>query len=99
MAGHANGCAVGLVEIIDTKPVKYFTEEDWAKTCIPKKDRKLYKGYGWILSNPRRVIEVPITGRLGFFDVVDVDGAICEYPRVLKVDEESWEAIKSRCSK
>lgn len=96
VAGCLTGCAAGLVEVVGTKPLEAFTEEDWEKTCIPKKERKQYKGYGWILTNPRRVIEVPVIGRLGFFDIVDVDGAICEYPRVLKVDAESWEIIKKK---
>ena len=83
LEGHPAGVTCGFVEIYDVKPVEEFTADDWAATCIPEAERPR-TGFGWLLRNPRRVIEMPIKGKLGFYDIVVPKGDIMEYPRVLK---------------
>lgn len=93
--GLASGATLALCEIEDCKAVKDFTDEDWEKTHIPIKTRKTFSnGYGWILKNIRRVIEIPICGRLGIFDIVFDKGDINEYPKQIILDDKAFEKIK-----
>ena len=63
--GMESGVTLGLVELYDVKPIKEFTPEDWENTRIPKEKRaKITKGFGWMMRNPRRVVEMPIKGQL-----------------------------------
>jgi len=78
--GRECGTTCGLVELYDIKRVEDFTEEDWAATCIPEKERPK-TGYGWLLRNPRRVIEMPIKGQLGIYWLVVPKNDITQYPR------------------
>ena len=93
--GKMSGCTIGLVELYDVKPVEEFTEHDWIETCIPFNERPK-KGYGWLVRNPRRVVEVPVKGQLGFFTREFPEGEITEYPVALKIDNKSMEMIKKR---
>jgi hypothetical protein len=93
--GHLSGVTCGLVELYDTKPIEEFTAEDWENTCIPEKFRPK-KGFGWLMRNPRRVIEMPIKGKLGIYDIVVPKGDIMEYPRSVSIDAESWKIIKEK---
>lgn len=93
--GRMAGVTCGFVELYDTKPVEDFTPEDWVATCIPEKDRPS-KGYGWLMRNPRRVIEMPIKGQLGLYDIVVPKNDITEYPRNVAIGNEDWEIIQKR---
>lgn len=95
--GMESGVTLGLVELYDVKPIKEFTPEDWDNTRIPKEKRvKITKGYGWMMRNPRRVVEMPVKGQLGIYNLVYTKGEIIEYPRKLVVDKKSWEAIRKK---
>lgn len=60
--GYESGVTLGLVELYDVKPVAEFTPEDWENTRIPPEKRKsITKGFGWMMRNPRRVVEFPIS--------------------------------------
>ena len=89
------GVTCGLVELYDTKPVEEFTPEEWAATCIPEPNRPR-KGYGWFMRNPRRVIEMPVKGQLGVYNLAVPKGDITEYPRIVVVDKEGFEMIKAK---
>lgn len=94
IAGMESGVTLGLVELYDVKPIKDFTPEDWAQTRIPEEKRKhITKGYGWLMRNPRRVVEFPIKGQLGIYNLVYTKDIITEYPRALVMDKESYEMI------
>ncbi len=92
---HPCGVTCGLVELYDVKPVEDFTPEDWAATCIPETERPR-KGYGWLMRNPRRVVEMPIKGALGFYKLCVPKGDITEYPRNVVIGPDGWEKIKNK---
>lgn len=91
------GVTLGLVELYDVKPVAEFTPDDWENTRIPPEKRKsITKGFGWLMRNPRRVVEFPIKGQLGIYNLVYTKGVITEYPRALVVDKESYELLNRK---
>lgn len=92
---HPAGVTCGLVELYDVKPVEEFTPEDWAATCIPEKQRPR-TGFGWLMRNPRRVVEMPVKGRLGFYPVVVPKGDITEYPRQMALGADGWKIVKKK---
>ena len=93
-----SGVTCGLVELYDTKRIEDFTEEDWKLTCIPEQDRPK-KGWGWLMRNPRRVVEMPVSGQLGLYKIVVPKGDITEYPRVMKIGEKGFKEIQKRMKK
>lgn len=93
-----SGVTCGLVELYDTKRIEDFTEEDWKLTCIPEQDRPK-KGWGWLMRNPRRVVEMPVSGQLGLYKIVVPKGDITEYPRVMKIGEKGFKEIQKRLKK
>lgn len=96
LPGMESGVTLGFVELYDVKPISEFTPEDWDNTRIPVDKRKeITKGYGWMMRNPRRVIEYPIKGQLGIYNLVYTKGEIIEYPRKVVIDKKSWKKIKS----
>lgn len=98
--GMESSVTLGLVELYDVKPIKDFTPEDWENTRIPKEKReKITKGFGWLMRNPRRVVEMPIKGQLGIYNLVYTKGEIIQYPRKMVIDKKSWEQIKKQIEK
>lgn len=98
--GMESGVTLGLVELYDVKPIKEFAPEDWESTRIPKEKRaKITKGFGWMMRNPRRVVEMPIKGQLGIYNLVYTKGEIIQYPRKMVIDKKSWEQIKKQIEK
>ena len=97
--GMESGVTLGLVELYDVKPIEDFTKEDWENTRIPKDKRaKITKGFGWLMRNPRRVVEMPIKGQLGIYNLIYTKDVIFEYPKVIVVDKKSYEEIKKKIS-
>lgn len=97
--GLESGVTIGLVDLYDVKPCKDFTPEDWENTRIPKEEQHKYKKcFGWMMRNPRRVIEFPVKGQLGLFHLVYTKETIIEYPRVVAMDKDSYKIamIKSK---
>lgn len=92
---HDSGVTCGFVELYDVKPVEDFTAEDWKQTCIPENERPR-KGYGWMMRNPRRVVEMPIRGQLGVYNLIVPKGDIMEYPQEMALGAKGWEMIKSK---
>ena len=95
LPGHMPGVTCGFVELYDVKRVEDFTEADWAATCIPVGSRPA-SGFGWLMRNPRRVVEMPVKGQLGFYDIVVPKGDITEYPRALALGEDGFRRIIKR---
>ena len=96
--GRLSGVTCGFVELYDVKPIEQFTPEDWAATCIPEKDRPR-KGYGWMMRNPRRVVEMPIRGQLGVYNLIVPKGDITEYPREMALGQAGWDMLNKRINK
>lgn len=95
IAGYESGVTLGLVELYDVKPVSEFTPIDWEQTKIPPEKRKaIIKGYGWFMRNPRRVIEFPIKGQLGIYNLVYTKGCIRPYPTALVMDKKGYELAR-----
>lgn len=95
LPGYENGVTLGLVELYDVKPVSEFTPSDWEQTRIPPEKRnKIIKGYGWLMRNPRRVIEFPIKGQLGIYNLVYTKGCIRAYPTALVMDKMGYELAR-----
>lgn len=95
---HPAGVTCGFVELYDTKPIEQFTAEDWAATCIPEKDRPR-KGYGWLMRNPRRVVEMPIKGQLGLYNIIVPKGDITVYPQNVVIGPDGWDKIQRKIGK
>lgn len=95
--GRLSGVTCGFVELYDVKPVEQFTAEDWAATCIPEKDRPR-KGYGWMVRNPRRVVEMPIKGQLGVYNLIVPKDDITEYPRTVEFGRVGFERLKQKAN-
>ncbi len=92
--GMKSGVTLGLVELYDIKLITEFTSDDWACTRIPlERQKQITKGYGWLMRNPRRVIEFPIKGQLGIYNLVYSKGIITEYPRKVVLDKKSYEQM------
>lgn len=93
--GRMSGVTCGFVELYDVKPVEEFTPEDWAATCIPEASRPK-TGYGWLVRHPRRVVEMPIKGQLGVYNLIVPKGDITVYPQEMALGSDGWELIKKR---
>ena len=82
------GCTISFVELYDCKPLSELTPEEWEKTKLPgylmDKLKASKNGYGWFIKNPRPVIEFPVKGQLGIFNLVFTKDMIMEYPTRLK---------------
>lgn len=90
-----SGATCGLVELYDVKKVEDFTEQDWIETCIPFAQRPR-KGYGWLMRNPRRVIDMPVKGQLGFYDIIVPKDDITPFPQNMKIGAEGWKLIQKK---
>lgn len=100
LPGMLSGVTLGFVELYDIKPIEEFTEEDWENTRIPKEKReKITHGYGWLMRNPRRVIEYPIKGQLGIYNLYYTKGEIMQYPQIVELDKAGWEQIQKGVKK
>lgn len=95
LPGRMSGVTCGFVELYDVKPIEQFTPEDWAATCIPEKDRQR-NGYGWMMRNPRRVVEMPIKGQLGVYNLIVPKGDITEYPQEMALDSYGWDIVQQQ---
>ena len=95
LENHMSGVTCGYVELYDVKRVEDFTPEDWAATCIPE-DKRPAKGYGWMMRNPRRVVEMPVKGKLGIYDLIVPKGDITEYPKVCKMGADGWKIVQKK---
>lgn len=66
-----SGCILASVDLYDVKPFKDLTEQERLSTKIPREQWKdLEDHYGWMLKNPIRMIEYPVKGQLGIFNLV-----------------------------
>ena len=93
---HKSGCIVGIVELCDCRKVSELTEEERAACCVaPELLRKFENGWAWVFRNARRVIELPVQGKLGIF-TIDVPEGLEEYPQLVEIGEDGWELIKKQ---
>lgn len=78
------GCTIAFVQMYDCKPLSELTDEEWKRTKLPsyiiQQLKEKGKGFGWFLRDPRKVIEFPVKGQLGIFNLVYTKDVIMEYP-------------------
>lgn len=97
LPGLESGVALGFVELYGVKPIKEFTQQDWENTRIPETERHKYKkGYGWLMRNPRRVIEYPVKGQVGIWNCVFTKDTIIEYPQHVKLDKKGYRILTKK---
>ena len=93
--GRMSGVTCGMVEIYDIKRVEDFTPEDWENTCIPQ-DKRPKTGWGWLVRNPRRCVEMDVKGQLGIYDLIMPKDDLTFYPLALQMTEEDWKLFNER---
>lgn len=94
--GLQSGCALGIVELYDTKQVQDLTDDEWEQTRAPKEKRGSIKnGTAWLLRNPRKVVEfpLPITKTGEYY--ADVDFFV-KYPEIVELDEQAYKSMVSQ---
>ena len=87
-----HGCTVCLAEIYDCIPFSQLNEEQLKSVTVEMRDIEtsvgsgIYKynpNYAWFLRNVRRVVEIPMKGQLGIFNLDLGDMELTEYPKAL----------------
>lgn len=81
------GCTLAFVELYDCKPLSELTPQEWADTKLTGIEAARAKekgGYGWFLRDVRRVIEFPVKGQLGIFNLIYTKDVIIPYPTHLQ---------------
>lgn len=86
ISGLEKDCFLGFVELYDCKPIGEVTKEELKFAGYPE-NIKFRKNLGWVwfFRNLRRVVELPIVGCRGFFDLVYSKGYIVKYPDIVRV--------------
>lgn len=78
-----SGCTLALVELYRVKPLSELTAEEWKLTKIPAGLRMQLKqfniGFAWYLKNPRKLVEYPVKGQLGIWNLVLDKNEFIEY--------------------
>lgn len=90
--GHESGVTVGIVELYEVKPARDLAETEWMLTGVDNRERYM-EWYAWMTRNPRRVVEMPVNGQRGIYDLVMPKNDITEYPTALTFDELDYEKI------
>ena len=57
------------------------------------------KCFGCLMRNPILVVEMPIKGQLGIYNLVYTKGEIIQYPREMVIDKKSWKQIQKQIEK
>ena len=82
------GCTLAFVELYDCKPLSELTDDEWNRAKLSgdlrAKLQSKGSGWAWFLRNPRRVIEFPVKGQLGIFNLVYTKDVIMPYPERLE---------------
>ena len=87
--GLENGCTICLVELYDVKKVSDLTDEEIKKTCLhPKAGYWKHAKYAYMLRNPRKLIEFPVKGQLGIWNLIYTKETIIPYPIFESVPEK-----------
>lgn len=84
----------GLAELFETKRVEEMTEQEWDEAYFD--GERPTKGFSWRFRNPRRVVEMPIAGKCGFYDLAVPKGDITEYPREMALGFDGWKIIQNK---
>lgn len=77
------GQTLAFVDLYATKKVSDLTPEELTNAQVSNKVLERFKdGYAWFLRNPKRVIEFPMKGQLGIFELIYTKDTIIEYPPI-----------------
>lgn len=92
-----SGCSICLVEIYEVKRVSDLTDAEKKFCCVSDTLLAEYE-FAWFLRNPRKVIEFPVKGQLGIYNLVYTEGCIIEYPelteKLIGEDEDEKKPLK-----
>lgn len=81
--GMYSGATLARVEIYDVKPVRELTTKEWEQTGIESNRDEFRDCFAWMLRNPRRLVEMPVKGNLGIFNLEIHPDDLVEYPQAL----------------
>lgn len=80
--GMISGATICKVNIYDCIQVSTMTEQQWLDAMLPIEEFFNYRNhFAWCLSDPIPVIELPVKGQLGFWNLVLDHGELIEYPK------------------
>lgn len=77
------GATLCIVTIVDCVRVTELTDKEWKSTFITEPRENFSDQYAYVLENPRRVIELPVKGNLGFWNLILDKDELMEYPTEL----------------
>lgn len=91
------GQTLAFVELYEVKKVSELTAQEisWARVD-EKVFNKFKNGYAWMLRKPRPLIEFPVKGQLGIFNLIFTKDTIMAYPTELPKYEKAKEEKKKR---
>jgi hypothetical protein len=91
------GQTLAFVELYEVKKVADLTPEELKKARVSEQVLNRFKsGYAWMLRKPRPVIEFPVRGQLGIWNLIFTKDTIMQYPTELHKYEEETEEERRR---
>lgn len=92
--GLESGCTICIVELYDTKEVSEMTDDEKRSTCLSLQDPYWGKAkYGWMLRNPRPLIEYPVSGQLGLWNLIYSKDVLIQYPEYAELKKKKISTI------
>jgi hypothetical protein len=92
-----SGAALCTTHLYDCIQVKELTEDEWLMTCLPKDQKHQYRNhYAWMLKDTRSVIELPVKGNLGIWNLVFDKEEFMEYPVELNYYQKQYQSSKPK---
>lgn len=76
-----SGVTICEVDLIDVVPVDEMTEAQKNATFLDRKNIYWQKArYGWVLANSKRIMEFPVSGQLGIWNLYFEKDVLIPYP-------------------
>lgn len=87
-----NGTSIALAELYDIKKISELTESEKQKVMAQEYVFKQYEdSYAYIFKRVRPVIEFPIIGKSGIWQLIYDKNLIIEYPKYIKINfKKKW---------
>jgi hypothetical protein len=92
-----SGAVQCQVELYDCVKVSDLTPGQWDLTLLPTGEKEQYADhYGWMLRGVKPMVEIPVSGQLGIWDLCLNDGDLVEYPQVLQEYQDKEAEAKNK---
>ena len=76
-----SGCVICKATLYDCVKIKNLEVKEWDKTLLPKEEEKDYREhYGWKLRDIKPMVELPVKGNLGIWNLIMDKDEMIEYP-------------------